>query len=83
MSNSIIVYRNPIEQQMWEGLAGSDIMFIIFCSGIVAILTIVVLSKLDVMLFGRLPKWKWWREHRVNVILFLGFVAAVVTFNLM
>lgn len=84
MTESIIVYHNPIEQQLWEGTAlNPDLLFTIGCSGVVAIASVFILSKLDVMIFGRVPKWKWWRTNRINVILFLSAVAAIVTFNLM
>ena len=84
MTESIIVYRNPIEQQLWEGIVSNpDLLFTIGCSGVVAIVCVFILSKLDEMIFGRVPKWKWWHTNRINVILFLSAVAAIITFNLM
>lgn len=84
MTESIIVYRNPIEQQLWEGsVSNPDLLFTIGCSCVVAIITVVILLKLDDMIFGRVPKWKWWHINRINVILFLSAVVAIVTFNLM
>ena len=56
-TQSIIVYRNPMEQAFWE----SGAIIPLFGSGIVFVLVIVAMDKLIGMKYGwRKPLWTQW-----------------------
>ena len=54
-TQSIIVYRNPMEQQLWEG----GYVPLLLGAGVIFIVVFVILMQLAGMIFG-----KWNVEHR-------------------
>jgi hypothetical protein len=46
MTQSIIVYRNPVEQAIWEGLTSSDLTFLIFVAASVFFVVTMIVSRL-------------------------------------
>lgn len=71
--NSIIIYRNPMEQALWE----NGIMFPIICSVAVFLIVFLTLYKLF-DLFGRNYAFK---KTASNISLFIAAIAAIVTIS--
>jgi len=75
-TQSIIVYRNPLEQQLWEG--GYVPLFL--GAGILFVLITVVLMHVAGMIFG-----KWNIEHKTwpsVVAMALAALATALVFHL-
>jgi hypothetical protein len=77
-TQSIIVYRNPLEQAMWEGLMTS-VNVIPVLVGIVAFFTLVVFT--DTYIVKRYFKWR--SSYASNVCLAISAVIAIVITNQM
>lgn len=74
-TQSIIVYRNPLEQAIWEGAFGAQLSCIIF--GIVAFFVVfLLLNKITTSVVGNFGKKA---QIATNVNLVLGAVAGVAT----
>jgi len=65
MTQSIIVYRNPIEAAFWE----SGLIFPLMVALFVGFITILATSKLVEMKYGNInsPKWAHWLSAAISV----------------
>lgn len=83
MTDSIIVYRNPVEAAIWENLLGSNILFPIMCSGIVAVVVVVCLANLLDKKLRRVHRTHWIHKYGMNVVFAIAVIVAILTFNTM
>lgn len=71
MTQSVVVYRNPFEQWMWESGFMSWVAFVL----LVMILAVILYVGIESMLY-RMTKLSYCKRHTITTILF--FVMIVV-----
>lgn len=79
-TQSIIVYRGPLEAMIWENLMNSNMLFPIFAGCFVAFISIVVLYTLA----QKFLSWRW--ERKINELylpLIIGGAIGVFTVYIM
>lgn len=79
MTDSIIVYRNPLEAAMWEG-ASEPIMFPIMCAMAAAVITIVILANIGDKFFSRND---FYRKYGLEVMCGIAAIVAIFVYNWM
>lgn len=78
-TQSIIVYRNPMEQAFWERASGAEAIPII-ASVVIFTAVFILLQKL----VDRFVGWRWNTQRRWQYLCLLGAaLAAIVTANLL
>jgi hypothetical protein len=76
-TQSIIVYRNPVEQAFWEGAAGAN--FIPFLAGIIVFFAVFLALEWLVGL-----RWTMWNRPKItNATLAIGALAGMYTVYVM
>lgn len=83
MTDSIIVYRNPVEAAIWENLLGSHVLFPVMCSGIVAVVVVACLANLLDKKLRVVHRTHWIHKYGMNIVLGVAVIAAILTFNAM
>ena len=77
MPQSIIVYRNPLEQAFWEGLMGSPVIIPVFGSLCVGVLVLIMLYHLAEKRCG----WRGPGSFGTGCIWLAAAASVVITFN--
>ncbi len=76
---SIVVYRNPIEQAMWE----SGLVAPLIVAGAVLVITTIMTTKVMFRLRPKFRKWKYHRKLESNFPLVVGVSCFAATLWLM
>lgn len=81
-TQSIIVYRNPMEQAFWEGAMSAQ-LFPIIVGGVVAIAAVILTEQLLLKVNGYGNRRSWLGRHRSNISLMVGgIVWMLVVWNM-
>lgn len=83
-TQSIIVYRNPLEQAVWESVMGLDLggLFPIMVGAFAGIATVMIVSSLITRFNGSFNR-NWLGRHGGNISLALGGIAWFVVAKMM
>lgn len=67
-THSLIIYRNPLERQFWEG----GLLFPVLCGTLITVLTIMLGFKL--LDFLKIPSWS--KKYKIcgNFIIGIAFI---------
>lgn len=76
-TQSIIVYRNPLEQMFWEGLTGSPVIVPVFGSLCVGVIVLILLYRVAERFCG----WRGPGSLATGCIWFAAICSVVLTFN--
>lgn len=85
MSNSIIVYRNPLEQMFWENFATSPVLIPVFGGMVTSFIAMIILIKLLTFIRNKNRKLFYYISNDVinYTSCFLAAIIGMVVFKIL